>query len=125
MKIYWTTNSIPELTNLPRVERQRTWWKCYWKFLRQWPGCLTLLIVPTCGVVGCAVGDWLAPHKVSVSWTNEGAQFIRSDRTLFYVCAAVGGGIGGAIFGQTANHHIRPHLRDYLECTNAASEKVA
>lgn len=36
MKIYWTTNSIPEFANIDSAERRKAWRSCRYKSLRHW-----------------------------------------------------------------------------------------
>ncbi len=114
MKLFWTLKSIPELTCLSQLERRQAWQECYWKFLRHWPGSLTLLITPICVVVGCAIGDWLISNEILLSEIDGHPNGDRPSRIPLYISAAIGGGIGGTIFCLTVRHQIRPRLKAFL-----------
>jgi len=93
MPIYWTNNSIPELAELPIEERNAVWRSHYNLAFRHWQTWLGLLICGLCAVAGGFLGVAIGSK---------------------YLGLAIGGGIGGFIFGQVLISQIRPYLRQYL-----------
>ncbi|MEM9479136.1 MAG: hypothetical protein AAGA58_05665 [Verrucomicrobiota bacterium] len=87
MKIYWTQKSVPELSELTKLEKKKAWKYAYRKCFGHWETYAGIII---CG--GCAgLGSFL--------WDLPGA--------------AIGGGIGGFIYGQIAIAVGRKHLADW------------
>jgi predicted MFS family arabinose efflux permease len=115
MKFYWKANSIPEVAALPQAERRQVLRECKWKVFRNWQVWLAMVGLFICVAIGCAIGDWLAPSHVKVSPASTETRFNWPDRTLYYLCAGIGGAIGGAMFGQVQTHQMRPYLRACLD----------
>ena len=84
MNIYWTQKSVPELSDLTKPERKKAWRYAYGKCFRHWQTYAGLTICGGCGGLG------------SFLWDLPGA--------------AIGGGIGGFIYGQIATAVGRAHL---------------
>ncbi len=99
MKIYWGTNSIPELAGLSSNERNKVWRSCVWKCYTHWQTWLGLALCGAISGIGAIVAGWLFPYVFS--WQ--------------LLVVALFGGVGGLIFGQIAAHQVRPHLKAYLE----------
>jgi hypothetical protein len=93
MQIYWTTKSIPELTQLSKGERERLLAAVRWKHLRHWQWWVTVAAL----IVLLALLKQLHDPLVRVT------------------TAAVGGALVGLRIGQVSVHVKRRYLRALLE----------
>ncbi len=103
MKIYWGTNSIPELAELSLSDRNKVWHSCVRKCYKHWQTWLGLVLCGSMGGVGVIVVDWLFPYNMPMLLLWSGLLIV-----LFV-------GIGGLIYGQIVIRQVRPHLRAYIE----------
>jgi len=106
MPFYWTLGQVPELGGLSPAERRRVHRACYWQHAFRSPRCILALVVcGLCPVVGGAAGGRLL-------------HFLFDTPLSFWygiLGAAIGGGIGGAIFGQTVTSYLRPFYAAYVK----------
>lgn len=93
MHIYWSTKSIPELTQLPKGERDRLWAAVRWKHLRHWQWWVTF-----------------APLLVLFALLPQ----VRDPLTRIIV-AVLGGAVTGGFLAHIGVHVKRPYLRALLE----------
>jgi hypothetical protein len=89
MQFYWSINQIPELAGLTQQQIKEAWQFCYKKYaFKHWEVWVSLFVL---GVL-VAIGSGL----------------------FRVIGAAIGGGLGGLIFGLTTSNVLRPHLHDYV-----------
>jgi hypothetical protein len=91
MKLIWSFKSLPELANLPSVERRAIWRWCYWKSFSKWPVWVALAGMGICSVLGEHFGGVIG--------------------------GVIGAGLGGGIFGLVAVNIARAFVPNaLLEC---------
>ena len=91
VRFYWARKSKPELKGLDSNGRKLAWSYVYRRCYRHWQTYVGLVL---CGIIS-AVPSYLAFRD--------------------FLHAAIGGGIGGLIFGQIVSHLSRPYLAQWKD----------
>jgi hypothetical protein len=102
MKIYWSLESIPELSGLTEEERKKIWRSCRWKIFQHPPVYLALVIFGICPIIG----HWLG-LTLSSLWSLEAIPSM----VITLLGFGIGIGVGGFIYGQISTIYIRPYMR--------------
>jgi hypothetical protein len=98
VKIYWW-GDIPEIAALSPSQQGEAWRACYFQHgLKYWETWVSLVLTGFLAALGGGIADWIG--------------------------AAIGGGLGGLVFGQVLTNKLRPHLRDYVARTPTRLERV-
>ena len=95
MRIYWTVNSVPELSGLPVEEKARLWRVCWRKSYCNW--------WPWIAFVSLGIIAALASYFVAKRFPDN----------QLVICAMplIGCGVASVVFGQILMYGARKHLR--------------
>jgi hypothetical protein len=96
MKLYWSINSIPELTDLPNEKRKEVWAVCQSRCFRNWQTGISIVLMGVCIAAGIKLGKFYYGHIGGI------------------IGAVIAGGIGGSIIWEIKVNIVRPHIREYL-----------
>jgi hypothetical protein len=108
MKLYWSTEAIPELADLPRSQQQYLWSKCHMYGYRHWETWTALLIFAICVVVGITIGITIARIARSNLAFEANIAIIIS-----IIPAIIFAATGYIIYYNVLIRKIRPYIQDY------------
>ena len=94
MKIYWTTNQIPGVEQLPPSERRERLREIKWRLFSTWRGWLG----PLMGGIGAGLG-----YVIGVLFFGSGLASI--------IGAAIGGAMGGFVCSQIICRQVERELQ--------------
>jgi hypothetical protein len=99
MQTYWTSKDIPELSQLPPLERRRILRHCAPMTFRHWETWAALFGCAVCAATGWYLGWIFGSGGWAAPWVGAG----------------LGAAIGGAILGQVKGSMVRPYVRAELQ----------
>jgi len=104
MKIYWSLNQIPELSELTPSERRHVHRLCLRRYGINGRGTYRASIAcGLCGMIGAAIGIVL-----------QRAFDSPSPIVYMAICGGIGGMIGGCILTQVLLSQLRPHYSEFI-----------
>ncbi|MAE63014.1 MAG: hypothetical protein CMJ18_01975 [Phycisphaeraceae bacterium] len=97
MRLYWSTRSIPELADLPWIDRNRVWWRCFRRSRGLWLLWSTWVVVCFAAGLGGYLLIWMyAKNRIGLP--------------LFVGTTILSTAVGGALLGHLSISKMRPHL---------------
>jgi hypothetical protein len=110
MKVYWSLESLPELSDLPHAERRRLWRECWWKVLDHWQVWVVYLVGCLGIYGGMFVAAWLS-LAVGLGWV-----------LALLIVGLVWGSIFSFLLNQVSFPLARPYLRALREAERSSDQ---